>query len=107
MTRVPTLLMVSLLSAGAAFAQSAPPTQSSILEVMNRVYGYQLTAAPLRPVNADTGAAVSLNNMPRNVALGRTTLRIDSYEWGVTYSGMLRATQVTGYQRFRAYVNNQ
>ena len=27
MARVPTLLMVSLLSAGAAFAQTAPPTQ--------------------------------------------------------------------------------
>ena len=73
MARVPTLLMVSLLSAGAAFAQTAPPTQASIREVMNRVHGYLLTATPLRPINGDTGAAVSLNNMPRNVALGRTT----------------------------------
>ena len=72
MARVLTLLMVSLLSAGAAFAQTAPPTQASIREVMNRVHGYLLTATPLRPINGDTGAAVSLDNMPRNVALGRT-----------------------------------
>ena len=72
MARVLTLLMVSLLSAGAAFAQTAPTTQASIREVMNRVHGYLLTATPLRPINGDTGAAVSLDNMPRNVALGRT-----------------------------------
>ena len=55
MARVPTLLIVSLLSAGAAFAQTAPPTQNSIRVVMNRVHGYLLTAAPLRPVDADHG----------------------------------------------------
>ena len=63
---------------------------------MNRVHGYLLTAAPLRPVDATTGAAVSLDSMPKNVALGRTTLRIDGYEWGVTYAGMLQATQYHG-----------
>ena len=107
MARIPTLLMISLLSAGTAFAQTAPPTQASILEVMNRVYGYLLTATPLRPINGDTGARVSLDNMPRNVALARTDMRLTSYEWGVTYGGMLRATQVTGYQRFRAYVDTR
>ena len=107
MARVLTLLMVSLVSAGAAFAQTAPPTQESIREVMNRVHGYLLTATPLRPINGDTGAAVSLGNMPRNVALGRTDMRITTYEWGVTYAGMLRATSVTGDQRYRAYVNER
>jgi len=104
MARVPTLLIVSLLSAGAAFAQTAPPTQNSIRVVMNRVHGYLLTAAPLRPVDATTGAAVSLDSMPQNVALARTTLRIDGYEWGVTNAGMLLATQYTGDLRFRSYV---
>jgi unsaturated rhamnogalacturonyl hydrolase len=106
MARVPALLIVSLLSASAAFAQSAPPTQASIRAVMNRVHGYLLTAAPLRPVDATTGAAVSLSSMPKNVALGPTTLRIDSYEWGVTYAGMMQATEFPGGRdpRFRAYV---
>src|SRR4051812_32774734 len=104
MARVPTLLIVSLLSAGAAFAQTASPTVSSVRAVMNRVHGYLLTAAPLRPVDATTGEAVSLGNMPKNVALGPTTLRIDSYEWGVTYAGMLQATDIiTGDLRFRSY----
>jgi unsaturated rhamnogalacturonyl hydrolase len=107
MARVLTLLMVSLLSAGAAFAQTAPPTQASIREVMNRVHGYLLTATPLRPINGATGAAVSLNNMPRNVALARTAMHIETYESGVTYAGMLQATKVTGDQRYSAYVNER
>jgi len=104
MARLPTLLIVSLLSAGAAVAQTAPPTITSIRVVLNRVHGYVLTAAPLRPVDATTGEAVSLDNMPQNVALGPTTLRIDSYEWGVTYAGMLQATKFTSDLRFRSYV---
>ena len=104
MARVSILLIVSLLSAGAAVAQTAPTTVNSVRVVMNRVHNYLLTAAPLQPVDATTGAAVSLDNMPQNVALARTTFRIDGYEWGVTNAGMLLATQYTGDLRFFSYV---
>jgi rhamnogalacturonyl hydrolase YesR len=107
MARVLTLLMVSLLSAGAAFAQTAPPTQESISKVMNRVYAYLKTAAPLRPINGDTGAAVSLLDMPRNVALERTAVRINTYESGLTYAGLLLATKYTGDVRYYAHVNTR
>jgi len=99
--------MVSLLSAGAAFAQTAPPTQESISKVMNRVYAYLKTAAPLRPINGDTGAAVSLLDMPRNVALERTAVRINTYESGLTYAGLLLATKYTGDVRYYAHVNTR
>ncbi len=107
MARILTLLMVSLLGAPATFAQTAAPTEESIREVMNRVHGYLLTATPLRPINGDTGAAVSLNNMPRNVALARTTMTVNTYESGVMYSGILRAYQATGDSRYRTYVNDR
>jgi rhamnogalacturonyl hydrolase YesR len=107
MPRIATLLMASLLSASAAVAQTTPTTQSSIRAVMTRVHGYLLTASPLRPINGATGAAVSLDNMPRNVAFGRTDIRITTYEAGVIYAGMLRATTVTGDQRYRNYVNTR
>jgi rhamnogalacturonyl hydrolase YesR len=106
MARALTLLMVSLLSASVTFAQTAP-TQESIREVMNRVHGYLLTATPLRPVNGDTGAAVTLDTMPQNVALASTVMHINTYEWGVTYAGMLQATQITGDQRYKAYVTDR
>jgi rhamnogalacturonyl hydrolase YesR len=71
------------------------------------VYGYLRTAAPLRPINGDTGAAVSLVDMPKNVALARTTLRINTYESGVTYAGLLLATKYTGNLSYRAHVNTR
>jgi len=107
MARILTLLMVSLLGSSATFAQTPAPTEESIRAVMNRVHGYLLTATPLRPINGATGAAVSLNNMPQNVALARTTMTINTYESGVMYSGILRAWQATGDTRYRTYVNDR
>lgn len=113
MARVLTLLMVSLLSACGSSGQDAPSTptptltEESIREVMNRVHGYLLTAAPMRPIDGDTGAAVSLDGMPNNVALARTDIHIDTYEWGVTYAGVLRATEATGDLRYRAYADER
>lgn len=108
MARAPTLLMISLLSARVAFAQTAPPTEESILEVLDRVHAYLQTAAPLLPINGDTGAAVSLDNMPRNVALARTTpLRTNTYESGLVYSGSLLVYKYTGDRRYRDFVNTR
>jgi len=104
MARVLTLLLISLLTTA---AQAATPTAASIRAVMQRVHGYLLTATPLRPINGDTGAAISLDNMPRNVAFAKTTMPIISYEWGITYSGMLRATSVTGDSRYKNYANER
>jgi len=106
MARLLIVLLISLLGARATFAQTVP-TESSIRAVMNRVHSYLLTATPLRPVNGDTGAAVSLDNMPRNVALGQTTLSLIQYEAGVTYTGMVRAGTTTGDTRFRTYANTR
>jgi rhamnogalacturonyl hydrolase YesR len=106
MARALIVLMLSLLAAPATFAQTVP-TEASIREVMNRVHGYLLTATPLRPVNASTGAAVSLDSMPRNVGLGPTTLSLITYESGVMHQGVLRAYTTTGDQRFRTYVNTR
>jgi rhamnogalacturonyl hydrolase YesR len=74
---------------------------------MSRVHGYLLTATPLRPINGDTGAAASLDDMPRNVALAHTDMHLETYESGLTYAGMLRATEVTGDTRYRAYVDER
>jgi unsaturated rhamnogalacturonyl hydrolase len=105
MPRALTLLMVSLLSSGATLAQA--PTAESIREVMNRVHGYLLSATPLRPINGDTGEVVTLDTMPKNVALARTVMHLDTYEWGVTYQGLLQATAATSDQRFRNYASDR
>jgi unsaturated rhamnogalacturonyl hydrolase len=107
MARLSTLLLISLLSARAAFAQTAPPTQESIREVMDHVLAYLNTAAVLRPINGETGAAATLDNMPRNVALARTPVRVNTYESGVTYSGLLLAYKYTGDRDYFNHVNTR
>jgi len=107
MARVLIALLVSLVGAPATFAQTAPPTEQSIREVMDRAYGYLLSATPLQPINGDTGAAATLDNMPKNVALAKTTMPLNTYESGVVYSGALRVAQATGDPRYLTYVKDR
>ncbi len=82
-------------------------SEADIRKVMERVHGYLLTAAPVLPIDGDTGAPASLDKLPKHAALARTDLLIVTYEWGVTYAGMLRASEVTGDARYRDYTNER
>jgi unsaturated rhamnogalacturonyl hydrolase len=73
-----------------------PATTDTIQATLERVYSYLETASQIRVVDGATGAVVAdLNKLPAQVALDRTDLLILTYEWGVTYSGMLLAADVT------------
>jgi unsaturated rhamnogalacturonyl hydrolase len=85
-----------------------PATEAAIRKTLERVHAYVEEAAPVRVIDGDTGAAVTdLTNLPASVALARTDLQILSYEWGVTYAGMLRAAQVTSDPRYRRYTDER
>jgi rhamnogalacturonyl hydrolase YesR len=82
-------------------------TEEQIRAVLERVHGYLLDASPVRPVNADSGEAVTPGKLPDHVAFARTDLLILTYEWGVTYAGMLRTAEITGDARYRDYTNER
>ena len=85
-----------------------PATVDEIRAVLERLHAYVDQAAPVAVVNGATGEAVSdLTHLPDVVALARTDLQILSYEWGVTYAGMLLAAQVTGDARYQAYTGER
>ena len=85
-----------------------PATAEQIRQVLERVHGYVDVAAPVSVVNGATGEAVSdLGHLPDEVTLARTDFQILSYEWGVTYAGMLRAAEVLGDARYRDYVDTR
>ncbi len=84
-----------------------PATEAQIRAVLERVHAYLLEASPVRIVDADTGEAAALDKLPEHVALARTDFLIATYEWGVTYAGMLRAAEVTGDARYRDYTNER
>jgi len=83
-----------------------PATVEQIRATLERVLAYVETAAPIQVVDGDTGApAPDLAKLPPQVALARTDLQILTYEWGVTYAGMLRTAEVTGDKRYADYTN--
>ncbi len=85
-----------------------PASAQGIQSTLQRVHAYLEQASPVRVVDAATGAVVSdLNKLPPQVALDRTDLLILTYEWGVTYSGMLLAADVTGDTRYRKFTQER
>jgi len=80
-------------------------TVAAITEVLNRIRDYLDTDTPARIINKQTGAEVTDFTKPdTNSILQAGAFPIISYEWGVTYSGMLLAAQTTGDSRFQEYV---
>lgn len=83
-------------------------TVEQIRAVVDRVHAYARQAAPVSVVNGETGEAVpDLDKLPASVALARTDLQINTYEWGVTYAGMMLLTQITGDGRFNQYTDER
>lgn len=85
-----------------------PATEQSVQATLQRVYAYLEEASPVRVVDGATGAVVSdLKKLPAQVALDRTDLLIVTYEWGVTYAGMLLAADVTKDARYQEYTQHR
>ena len=85
-----------------------PATVDEIRKTLERVHAYVEQAAPVQVIDGDSGAPVTdLANLPAHVALARTDLQILTYEWGVTYAGMLIAAKSTGDARYSRYVDER
>ncbi|HWA86213.1 MAG TPA: glycoside hydrolase family 88 protein [Opitutus sp.] len=83
----------------------APASPDQIEAVLGRVLACLDAATPIRVIDHDTHQPVAdLAHLPPHPALARTDFLLTSYEWGVTYSGMLLAGEVTGDTRYRDYV---
>jgi rhamnogalacturonyl hydrolase YesR len=83
----------------------APASPSQIKAVLDRVLGYLDAATPVKIVDRDTHQpAGDLAHLPPHATFAPTDFRLVSYEWGVTYSGMLRTAAVTGDKRYHDYV---
>ncbi|MDR0902340.1 MAG: glycoside hydrolase family 88 protein [Opitutaceae bacterium] len=86
----------------------APASPAEIEAVMGRVVDYLETASPIRVVDAETKQPVaSLDALPRHALLERGDFSLVSYEWGVTYAGMLHAAAATGDARYTRFVDTR
>lgn len=86
----------------------APATVAEIEAVLQRVHTYLEANSGLRVLDRETGAEVTdLTKLPSQISLRPDAFRIVSYEWGVTYSGMLLAAELSGDTRYRDYVSKR
>jgi len=76
--------------------------------VTDRVLTFLENATPTKVINKDTKTVITdFSKIDKNSVLERGTFRLASYEWGVTYAGMLLAAETTGDARYSKYVSDR
>jgi rhamnogalacturonyl hydrolase YesR len=84
------------------------PEVKSITEVLDRIYHYLDQTTPMVLVNKDTQAEITdYSKIDKNTIFKPGDFRLVSYEWGVTYAGMLLATETTGDPKYAFYSRNR
>ena len=80
-------------------------TVESVKQTMDRVLRYIKAETPATLIDKQTGSEVTqLRDITADTQLKRGGFRLTSYEWGVTYSGVLAAYEATGDEAYRDYV---
>ena len=83
-------------------------TKASIKVSLDRVYNYLDQNTPFQLVDKTTGTVVSdLKKVNSNSIFKPGDYRLTSYEWGVTYAGMLEVAAATGDKKFGTYTVNR
>jgi rhamnogalacturonyl hydrolase YesR len=77
---------------------------AEVKAVLDRVFDYLDKATPAEVIDQRTGAPIAdLAKPDSNAVLKPGDFRLTSYEWGVTYTGMLAAGAATGDRRYTDY----
>ena len=81
-------------------------TVDSITRILDRVYNYLDAVTPAKLVNKQGGEEIKdYNNPPATAVFAPADYRLTSYEWGVTYAGMLLASEATGDKKYATYTS--
>ncbi len=83
------------------------PTNESIKQVTDRVLTYLNNATPAQLVNKQTQQLVDVNTIDTNTIFKQGDFRLTSYEWGVTYAGMLAVAAATKDERYANYTKDR
>lgn len=88
--------------------QYGVPVKDSIKKVLDRIYNYLDAVTPAQLVNRKTNEPVTdYSKADSNTIFKPGDFRLMSYEWGVTYSGMLLIAEATGDKKFADYTNSR
>lgn len=79
------------------------PETDEVKSVLDRVFNYLDKTTPAKMVNNSGKEITDLSQMDENSKFMPGDFRICSYEWGVTYSGMLLVGENTGDKKYTDY----
>lgn len=80
-------------------------TPADIAVVLAKVHGYLDAVTPAVVIDKATGAEITdFSQLPDSAIFKKGDFRLISYEWGVTYAGMLNAAEATGDAKYTDYV---
>ncbi len=84
------------------------PKPDGVAAVLSRVYTYLEASTPTQLIDKQTTKPVTdLTKFNPNAIIKPGDFRLTSYEWGVTYAGMLLASEATGDARYADYTNKR
>ena len=84
------------------------PQPEEVARLLKLIHAYLDETTPTGFVNKLTNAPLTdLTLIDQHTTLRRGDFRLVSYEWGVTYAGMLLASEATGDPRFRDYAERR
>lgn len=79
-------------------------TADSVKKVLDKVYDYLNSTTPMELEDTKTHQPVTnYSQITTDVNFRKGDFRLISYEWGVTYTGMLNTAEVAGDKRYAAY----
>lgn len=78
-------------------------TKAEVKEALDRVYNYLNNVTPMQLIDKTSKAVIDPSKANANSAFKQGDFRLISYEWGVTYTGMLEAAAATRDKKFAAY----
>lgn len=84
------------------------PTIGEVTTVLEKVYKYLDEVTPAKLMDDKTKKELAgVEGLTQNSVFASGSFEIISYEWGVTYAGMLLATEATGDKKFTEYTNKR
>jgi unsaturated rhamnogalacturonyl hydrolase len=84
------------------------PTPVTIKNILDKIFHYLDSVTPPQFINRTNGMVVTDISAPdTNIVFKPGDYRLTSYEWGVTYSGMLQVTEATGDTKFSDYTKKR
>ncbi|UKM63849.2 glycoside hydrolase family 88 protein [Flavobacteriaceae bacterium GSB9] len=86
----------------------AQPSQEEIIKTVDRVYDFLENNTASKLIDSRTNKELTkLKNLNQFIVFEPGAFRLTSYEWGVTYSGMLHLATATGNKKYSDYTQKR